>query len=276
MTCIFCLLLTLLLLFLLYVQLIRPNLPRRDISGLSGYDYAHRGLWNADRPENGMAAFRAAVEHGFGIELDVHLTQDGHLVVHHDFSLKRICGEDIKIEDHDLSRIRQCRLGRTTEPVPTFDEVLALVNGRVPLIIELKVAGNAAALSAAVYQRMQRYHGPWCMESFHPAAPFWFRKHAPEVIRGQLTYNHVGFPDRKPMKRLLDALVASMLSNVLSRPDFIAYEASTESPRSLPMNLLRRMRPHLVCWTIRSQEDMNQCRSRYDLQIFEGFVPHKP
>lgn len=269
------LLLVLCLMALLYPWLIGPRLPRRDISHLAGYDYAHRGLWNAQRPENSLSAFRAAVDAGFGIELDVHLTRDGQLVVHHDYSLQRMCGEDIRIERCDLAKLRQCRLGDTAEPIPTFDEVLALVGGRVPLIVELKVAGNAAALSSAVYQRMQRYNGPWCMESFHPLAPLWFRRHAPEVIRGQLAYNHLGREGRSLALRLQDIFVASMLGNALSRPDFIAYEAVSEHPRSVPMRLLRRMRPHLVAWTIRFQADMDKYRRRYDLIIFEGFLPRR-
>lgn len=268
-------LLLLVLMLLLYGLLIRPTLPRRDVSRLTGVDYAHRGLWNAQQPENSMAAFRSAVENGFGIELDVHLTRDGHLVVHHDASLKRICGEDIRIEEHDLARIRQCRLGHSDEPIPTFDEVLALVNGQVPLIVELKVEGNADALCRAVHERMQRYDGPWCMESFHPSAPRWFRLHAPDVIRGLLAYDHLFRRGRKPITRVLDLFVFSMLGSCMSRPDFIAYEAVTEGRFNLPMLLLRLMRPHFVAWTIRSQADMDRFRSRYDLQIFEGFMPRR-
>lgn len=266
-------LIALLLLLLLYAWLIHPQLPRRDISPLQGRDYAHRGLWNAERPENSLAAFTAAVDGGYGIELDVHLTRDGCLVVHHDSSLKRICGADIVIEKSDLAQLRACRLRQTDEPVPTFDEVLALVDGKVPLIVELKAAdGNSAVLAKAVYERMQRYGGPWCMESFQPSAVQWFRKNAPDVIRGQLAYNHAGKGDTLS-RRLLNVGIASMVQNFFARPDFIAYEAVSESPRSLPMNILRRMRPWLVCWTIRSQADMDKFRSRFDLQIFEGFIP---
>ncbi|MBQ7865592.1 MAG: glycerophosphodiester phosphodiesterase, partial [Clostridia bacterium] len=87
-------LLFLLIFFALYLFLIFPNLPRRDVRHLQGYDYAHRGLWNATLPENSMAAFRNAVAHGFGMELDVHLTKDDQLVVFHDDSLLRMCGVD--------------------------------------------------------------------------------------------------------------------------------------------------------------------------------------
>ena len=270
----------LILLLLIYAELIRPNLPRRDITPLTGRDYAHRGLWNtnepgeANRPENSLAAFRAAVEKDYGIELDVHLTRDGHLVVHHDDSLKRLTGVDIRIADSTLAEVRACKLPNG-EPVPTYDEVLDAVAGRIPMIVEVKVENrNHDALSKAVYQRMQRYEGPWCMESFDPRAVKWFRLNAPEVIRGQLAFDDAG--KGKTVKLWLRNLyIASMLQNVLSRPDFIAFSAKSVKWHSLPIHLLRRMKPWFVAWTVRSQADMDALRSQWDLQIFEKFEARK-
>lgn len=258
------------LLLMLYAEMIRPNLPRRDITPLLGVDYAHRGLWNAERPENSLAAFRAAVAHGYGIELDVHRTRDGALVVHHDDSLRRMTGVDKRIAQSTLNEVRACLLPNG-EPIPTLDEVLDAVAGRVPLIVEIKVENaNHTALSQAVYERMQPYDGPWCMESFCPRAVGWFRRHAPEVIRGQLAFDHVG--RGKSVRLFLRNLsVASMLQNTLSRPDFIAFDAKSVKWHSLPIHLLRLMRPWFVAWTIRSQADMDQLRGKWDLQIFERF-----
>lgn len=263
-------LIILILLLMLYAEMIRPNLPRRDITPLLGVDYAHRGLWNAERPENSLAAFRAAVAHGYGIELDVHRTRDGALVVHHDDSLRRMTGVDKRIAQSTLNEVRACLLPNG-EPIPTLDEVLDAVAGRVPLIVEVKVENaNHAALSQAVYERMQPYDGPWCMESFCPRAVGWFRRHAPEVIRGQLAFDHVG--RGKSVRLFLRNLsVASMLQNTLSRPDFIAFDAKSVKWHSLPIHLLRLMRPWFVAWTIRSQADMDQLRGKWDLQIFERF-----
>ena len=265
---------------LLYAWLIRPNLPRRDLSRLLGYDYAHRGLWNTNepgelnRPENSLAAFRAAVEKGYGMELDVHRTADGVLVVHHDDSLKRLTGTDIRIAESAFDDVRACRLPNG-EPVPTFDELLETVGGRCPMIIEVKVEGNAAELSAAVYERMQRYDGPWCMESFDPWAVAWFRCNAPEVIRGQLAFSDVrlGKPAALWWRNVG---IASMIGNHWSRPDFIAFDYKSEKKWCLPMWLLRRMKPWYAAWTVRSQADMDALRGRYDLQIFEKFEAEKP
>lgn len=262
-------------LLLLYAALIRPNLPRRDIAPLMGFDYAHRGLWNDERPENSLAAFRAAVEKGYGIELDVHRTKDGALVVHHDSSLLRMTGVDRQIARSTLQEVRACRLPNG-EPIPTFDEVLKAIAGRTPLIVEVKVEdGNHDTLSQAVYHRMQRYKGAWCLESFSPKAVRWFRVHAPEVIRGQLAYDNAG-KGKTAFLFFRNLGMASMLQNVLSRPDFIAFSAKSVKWHSLPIHLLRLMRPWFVAWTVRSQEDMDKLRGKWDLQIFEKFEARKP
>lgn len=270
----------LIILLLVYAELIRPNLPKRDITPLMGRDYAHRGYWNTNdpgeenRPENSLAGFRAAVEKDYGIELDVHLTKDGHLVVHHDDSLKRLTGVDIRIADSTLAEIRACKLPNG-EPVPTYDEVLDTVAGRIPMIVEVKVENrNHDALSKAVYKRMQRYEGPWCMESFDPRAVKWFRMNAPEIIRGQLAFDSAG--KGKNFKEWTRNLyIASMLQNFLARPDFVAFSASSIKWHSLPIHLLRLMKPWFVAWTVRSQADMDKWRKQWDLQIFEKFEARK-
>ena len=267
--------LILLVLLLVYAWAIHPVMPKRPIPQLQGYDYAHRGYWNTNdpgennRPENSLAALRAAVEKNYGIELDVHLTKDGHLVVHHDDSLKRLTGVDIHIADSTLAEVRACKLPNG-EPIPTYDEVLDVVSGRIPMVVEVKVEkGNHAELCKAVYERMQRYDGPWCLESFSPRAVQWFRLNAPEIIRGQLAHGLYGYPAKK--RTWLFRGLASLIQNVVGRPDFVAYEHSSD--RNLPMALMRLLKPWLVCWTVHCQGDMDLLVNRYDLQIFEGFIP---
>ena len=268
-----------LILLLAYVWAIHPRMPRRDISPLLGVDYAHRGLWNTNepgedhRPENSLAAFRAAVEKGYGVELDVHLTRDGALVVHHDDSLKRLTGADIRIAESTLAEVRACHLPNG-EPVPTYDEVLETIAGRIPMIVEVKVEGNADALSKAVYERMKLYDGPWCMESFGPRAVKWFRVNAPEVIRGQLAFDQAG-KGKTASLFLRNLGIASMLQNFLARPDFVAFDAKSVKWHTLSIHLLRLMKPWFVAWTVRSQADMDKLRGKWDLQIFEKFEATK-
>ncbi|MBR4080640.1 MAG: glycerophosphodiester phosphodiesterase [Clostridia bacterium] len=252
----------------LYVFLALPRLPRRSIRHLEGFDYAHRGLWNDELPENSLAAFRSAVEHGFGIELDVQLTADDQLVVFHDNTLERMCGVPGKVTDKTLAELRTLRLNGTEHVIPTFDEVLDAVNGNVPLIVEIKSCKRLALLCRLVRERLAAYGGAYCVESFDPRAVKWLRKNAPEIIRGQLAYG----PGRKK-PTVLNVLLGSLIQNVLGRPDFIAYDSTSD--RNPAMGLQRLLRPTLVCWTIHSQEEMDRQRSRYDLQIFDGFVPKR-
>ena len=254
----------------IYLVLTFPRL-RRPIGRLKEFDYAHRGLWDESAPENSLPAFRRAVENGFGIELDVHLTRDNHLVVFHDDTLDRMCGVPGKVCDMTLKELRRLRLSGTECTIPTLAEVLKVVNGRVPLIVEIKPDKRLNELCRHAYAVLQRYNHPgmWCMESFHPLAVHWFRKNAPEVIRGQLAYGM----KRRDKKMALDSFIASLVFNALSRPDFIAFKAVSD--RSLPMLWMRICRPWFVAWTVRSQAEMDEFRKRYHMQIFEGFIPKR-
>ena len=124
---------------LLWLWAIAPQLPRADFSAFAAYDYAHRGLHDKDKgvPENSLMAFDLAVRGGFGMEFDLQLTRDGQVVVHHDRSIARTCGVDKNIDEMTMRSFRLPLLG-TEERVPRFTEVLELVDGRTPLIIELK------------------------------------------------------------------------------------------------------------------------------------------
>ena len=148
---------------------------------LKKYRYAHRGYHDKPAiPENSMAAFRRAVEHGYGAELDVHLMKDGTLAVIHDGSLKRTAGADVEIEDLTAEDLAQYRLEESDEKIPLFDEVLELFEGKTPLIIEVKVEReNYAALSEAVAKRLDSYTGDYCIESFDPRAVAWFKSIGP-------------------------------------------------------------------------------------------------
>ncbi len=256
-----------------YLFLIAPRFARRKKwpSGFFQHDFAHRGLHGGDIPENSLAAFELAANKGYGIELDVQLTRDGELVVHHDPTLKRTCGLDRAISEMSAGEIKGCFLGESGETVPTFQETLACVHGRVPLIVELKTAGKRnAELARKTYDALCSYGGKWVVESFDPRLLHWFRKNAPQVIRGQLAYDpRLGGP---PGNGVGYWFLANLLMNCLSRPDFIAY--CHETDRNLSFRIMRRMyHPVLVAWTVRSAEQYRRLQGRYDLQIFEGFEP---
>ncbi len=265
-------LLCLVLLAGLYLFLIAPGRKRPDASALTGWLYAHRGLHGGDVPENSLGAFSRAVEAGYGIELDVQLTRDGFLVVHHDASLKRVCGADLRICDITFEEL--CRHPLPDGScVPLFSDVLTLVGGRVPLIVEVKHHGGAARNAASALQQLGAYGGPYCVESFHPLAMRYFRLHAPDVVRGQLAMGGA----RQPGETGFIAYFAlkHLLVNSLSRPHFVAY--SCPEDHTLAMWLMRRcFHPLLAAWTLRSQEALDGALARgYQLPIFEGFTPRR-
>ena len=136
-----------------------------------GKTYAHRGYYDPPLiPENSMAAFRRAVEHGVGVEFDVHMIADGSLVIFHDDELERMTGVKGQIEDYDITNLRKLRLSGTDEMIPTFDELLDLFEDTgLPLMVEIKPAGgNHYKLAEAVVRRLERYKGPFAVESFDP------------------------------------------------------------------------------------------------------------
>lgn len=136
-------------LLLLLLLLLRPDpAARRKMERFSGRRYAHRGLHCAAEgvPENSLPAFRRAVEAGYGIELDLHLTTDGRLAVFHDDTLDRVCGVSGRVEEKSYEELRQLRLLGTEEYIPLFEEVLEIVAGRIPMIIEVKYQKNYVAL----------------------------------------------------------------------------------------------------------------------------------
>ena len=261
------LLIALLMLPILYLWLIHPRLPRRELSRFTGVCYAHRGLWNISRPENSCAAFTAAAEGGYGIELDVRMTADGALVIHHDGSLSRLCGEDIRIERSSLERVRACRLGDSGEPVPTLAEALTAAGG-APLIVELKNTRHGAQLCQKALELLRKYRGEFCIESFNPYIVRWFRFYAPDIYRGQLVSTF------GKMKKELGGITAFVLSNVLlntaARPQFIAYD---KAGRSLSVRLSHLMGADKIVWTMQGTDDTAAMIRKNDAVIFEHWTP---
>ena len=177
---------------LLYVLAIRCRAGHPDLKDLQGWSYAHRGLHGSGLPENSMAAFRAALDGGYGIEFDLHLLKDGNLAVMHDSLLKRTTGGSGRIEDLTTEDLKNYHLEGTEETIPTFRELLDLYAGKAPPIVELKpVGGNHAALCEAACNMLSGYEGVYCMESFDPRCGYWLRKKGPDIIRGQLSENFV-------------------------------------------------------------------------------------
>ncbi len=264
-------LIILVLLLVLPLTMLAGRTGNPRTKSLMGWSYAHRGLHSKGVPENSMAAFRAALEHGFGIELDIHLMKDGSLAVIHDASLKRTAGADVKIEDLTAADLSKYHLEGTGETIPLFSQVLELYRGKAPLIIELKPEqNNFAQLSQAACKAMEGYEGSWCMESFDPRCVWWLRKNRPDIVRGQLAYDYLKARAKLPW--VLKFLLTYNLLNFLTRPDFIAFEY--KGRKNIGNYLTRRLwGVPGVSWTLRSQEEYDTAVKEGWLPIFENFIP---
>lgn len=264
-------LIILVVLAVLYILSTMCRKGHKGLEALRGWSYAHRGLHGKGRPENSMAAFRAALKSGYGIELDIHLLRDGNLAVMHDSSLLRTVGANVKIEDLTTEDLKKYTLEGTMEPIPEFRQVLELFAGKAPLIVELKSVGsNYAALTEAACDMLQGYAGPYCLESFDPRCIAWLKKHRPGLIRGQLTENFSR--SKGPLPTVLKFIMTHQMVNFLTLPDFVAYKFSDR--KTLSNVLVRRLwGAQGVSWTLKNQEEYDTAVAEGWLPIFEGFRP---
>lgn len=261
----------LVLLFGIYLFAIFGRPKKGRMEHLRKWVYAHRGLHGNGLPENSMAAFRAALEGGYGIELDIHLLKDGNLAVIHDSKLIRTTGCDGRIEDLTTDDLSNYRLEGTEETIPTFRQVVELFAGKAPLIVELKPIGtNHAALCEAACKLLDQYDIQYCMESFDPRCVLWLKKHRPEIIRGQLAENYYKSKNIR-LQWYFKFLLTNQMLNFVTRPDFIAYRFADR--KDTLSNYLCRAQMECVTWTITSQEEFDTAVKEGWLPIFEGFRP---
>ena len=249
-----------------FFVLVRPTKKTKPSEVLLR-DYAHRGLHNGkDAPENSLAAFEAACQKGCGIELDVQLSRDGKVMVFHDYTLIRMTGCDKKLCELDAEELTSLTLGDSDQRIPTFEEVLALVNGRVPLLVELKGENFDISLCKKVAEMLRDYQGPYCVESFNPLLIGNMKKEMPEVFCG-LLYTNVCREKKK--NSLLNMALTAMALNVVARPDFIAF--NKEDRDSFPIKVATKFykAPKFV-WTVNKQEELDTAHKNGEHPIFEN------
>ncbi|XCP84841.1 glycerophosphodiester phosphodiesterase family protein [Roseburia hominis] len=254
---------------LLYLYLIMPNLTRRrDMVPFLGRDYAHRGLHNANAlvPENSMPAFKEAVKRNLAIELDIHITRDNQVVVFHDDTLDRICGVPGTIEEYTLAELRNLHLLGTAERIPLFSDVLDYIDGRVPLLVELKLPSRDMRLCAYAWELLKDYRGKFLIQSFNTLGVRWFYKNAPHILRGQLS-SALTRSDRKP-HYLFRLCVQFLLTNILCRPDFISYKLADSENLSLLL-VHRLFHTPIAVWTLRTPKAYQKAHHQFDMYIFE-------
>ena len=231
-----------------------------------GRNFAHRGLHTKDKsiPENSLPAFEEAAKNGYGVELDVHITKDDRIVVFHDDDLSRMCAAPGRIEDMTWDELCKLRLLETQYTIPLFSEVLSQISSRCPMIVELKRGKRNNELCKKTYEILKELGGTYCVESFDPRIVSWFRKHAPEVLRGQLSRYPADMV--KDTGKLNSFIVGNLLTNVLARPHFIAYGIGK---KPLTVRLCELFGTMKFAWT--SHEPKNEANN--DAVIFEYYRP---
>ena len=237
---------------------------------------AHRGYFdnNGPAPENSLAAFQAAIDHGYAIEIDTQLTADGTVIVLHDKSLLRTSGVDRNVADMTDAELAECRLFGTDQKVPTLKEVLDLIDGQVPLLVEIKgeAGDDVAAIAAATAELLDDYDGVYVVQSFNPFALQWFKDNRPDVPRGLLCKDFIADGEGQSLVNRL--ALTGMLTNVIARPNFIAYEF--ESDGQLTFEAMQAF-SDLPClaWTLKSQEQLDAAKAAdFDGFIFDSFEAH--
>ncbi|MBQ8408516.1 MAG: glycerophosphodiester phosphodiesterase [Clostridia bacterium] len=258
-----------LILALLYLLLfIRPAGKKPQDEALL-CDYAHRGLHDgntAGLPENSLAAFELACREGYGIELDVQLSRDGEVMVFHDYTLIRMTGVDKKLCELSAEELRKLSLAGTDQTIPTFAEVLSLIDGRVPILVELKGENFDTSLCPKVAELLSAYKGSYCIESFNPLLIKDMKKYLPDSYRGLLYTN--ACRDKKKAT-VINVAVSLMLLNFLAKPNFIAFNRIDRS--SLPVKLTTGLyRAPKFVWTVRSVQDLETAHKNGEHPIFEN------
>ena len=261
-----------LFLVLLYGFFIVPRRAGKEQRApFSGLMAAHRGLYEKDQsvPENSLEAFSRAANAGYGVELDVQLSKDGQVVVFHDDTVDRMTDRKGRVDSFTLSELQAMPLKGTGHRVPLFTDVMAVLDGVSPTIVELKSTKNYPELCEKTLAILRTLKGPYCVESFDPHIVRWFKKNAPDILRGQLTESFSNW--RKSGATLWQAfLMHTLCFNFLTRPQFIAFG---RGHRPLCWFLGRASGAMTVYWTERPDSDHAWLAKRYDCRIFEHYRP---
>ena len=239
---------------------------------MTGVKFAHRGLHSATVPENSMTAFKLAKAAGFGIELDIRLSKDGELIVFHDGTLERMCATEGKVIDYTYEELSHLSLLGTTDTIPLFSDVLKLIDGAVPLLIEMKCFnGEENGVAEKLYEVIKDYSGKYIVESFNPFTLRSFKKLMPQVPIGFLSTRYSLSPKYK--RSPLHFLLQRMYFNFLMRPAFIAYEKDGFAEPNL-IYVRKKYKPALIAWTIKSEEEERDAIAHgFDTVIFENYIP---
>lgn len=268
-------LIILIILIGLYLWSIKPrSLRKKEVwKQLEQVEYAHRGFFDNKKeyPENSLPAFQRAVDAGFGIELDVQMTTDGTLVVFHDATLSRMCHINKMLTDMSFEECQQYTLKKSNEKIPTFEQVLKVVDGKVPLIVEIKSEGKPIETVEKTCQMLDTYKGMYVMESFHPGVVYWLKKHRKDIIRGQLSED---YSNNENFNHITRSILTNCMLNGITKPDFVAYDFRCRHFTTFQL-MCKLFKFEKVCWTIKDSLQLEMAHEQFNICIFDSFDPRE-
>ena len=224
---------------------------------------AHRGLWNENIPENSILAYKNAVNNGFAIEIDLFCSTDGVLFSFHDDDLFRMTGKEGKIYQKDSAFIKSLTLNGTDQKIPTFRDVLFCVNGKVPILIEIKNQPDESIVER-VLDELFEYEGEYAIQSFNPLYILKVKKIAPHIIRGVL-----GTSEKiTTISKFSNFVIKNCSLNFLIKPDFISYEKN-----SLKNVKKKAKNKALLAWTVVTINEQENALKLANNVIFENYLP---
>ena len=243
----------------------------KNLNFLKDTYFAHRGLHDAKKGiyENTLEAFDLAIQNGYGIELDTNILRDGTVVVYHDRDLVRLCQKNIILKEVGYDDIKDVPIMQSTSRIHTLEKVLKYIDGRVPVLIELKPFGNYKQHAKVVADLIHKYPHEVAIQSFSPMIVHWFKKHDPHIIRGQISEF---FKDGR-MSKITKIIMKPMWLNVLSKPDFINYGF-----HDIPNKYVDKAKAKgllIMAYSVSNQQDLDFMRKHYDNAVFEHFIPKK-
>lgn len=238
----------------------------KDLKFLKETIIAHRGVHNEkDIIENSLEAFKEAVNKNYIIELDVHFLKDGEVVVFHDDNIERMTGINKNLKDCTYDEIRNIKLLNKNTYIPKFSDVLKLVDGKVPILIELKNDNKVGLLESSLVQILKKYNGKYAVQSFNPLSIMWFKNNYPNIIRGQLVCK---FKNKK-MDNIKKFILKTMFFNIITNPDFISHSVDNLSYKEV--NKIKKNK-FILGWTVRNKERYDELIKYYDNLICEKFI----
>lgn len=226
------------------------------------YIIAHRGIHNNKTIyENTKEAFQLAIKKGYIIELDIRITKDKKIVVFHDNNTKRLTKQNKIVEESTYQELNNQNIIH----IPLLSEVLELVNGKVPLLIELKQDNKVGELETNFMRIMKKYKGKYAIQSFNPNVLYWFKRKYPNILRGQLSSKY----NKQKISSIKKYILSNMLLNIFTKPNFISYKYNELSVSKI--NYYKKKQIHLIGWTITNEREFEHYKQYYDNLICEQY-----